>query len=80
MVDGISDEERERFAVRAKVGFVLLVGLSGGLITLSADVGWQGFLVATAIGLLVGLALVWWVFPERTDLERGDRSRSRRRR
>jgi uncharacterized membrane protein YccC len=78
MVDGISDEERERFALKVKAGFVLLVGLSGGLITLYAGVGWRGFLVATAIGLVFGAALVWWVFPERADLERGDRSRSRR--
>lgn len=78
MVGGISDEERERFAVKLKVGFVLLVGLSSGLITLYADVGWQGFLLATSVGLVVGLLLVWLVFPERTDLERGSSSRSRR--
>lgn len=80
MVEGISDEERERFAVKLKAGFVLLVGLSGGLITLYADVGWQGFLVACGIGLAAGILLVWLVFPERTDLQRGDNSRSRRRR
>jgi len=78
MVDGISDEERERFAVKLKAGFVLLVGLSSGLVTLYADIGWQGFGVATGVGCVVGLLLVWLVFPERTDLERGDGSRSRR--
>ncbi len=78
MVEGISDEERSRFAMKLKIGFVLLVGLSGGLITLYADVGWQGFLVATVAGLVVGGLLVWLVFPERTDLRRGDSSRSRR--
>ena len=77
MVDGISNEERERFALKLKAGSILLVGLSGGFITLYAGVGWQGFLVATAIGLAVGAALVWMVFPERGDLERGDQSRSR---
>lgn len=80
MVDGISDEERDRFALKAKAGFVLLVGLSGGFITLYAGVGWQAFLVATAMGLAVGGALVWWVFPDRRDLERGDRSQSQSRR
>jgi len=78
MVDGITDEERDRFAVKIKVGFVLLVGVSAGLITLYAGVGLQGFLLATGIGLVVGLLLVWWVFPERSDLRRGDRDRSRR--
>jgi membrane associated rhomboid family serine protease len=78
MVGGISDEERERFAVKLKAGFVVLVGLSGGLITLYADMGPAAFLVATAVGFLVGLVLVWLVFPERTDLERGDGVRSRR--
>lgn len=78
MVDGITDEERERFAVKLKAGFVLLVGLSAGLITLQADAGLEVFLVATATGSAVGVVLVWLVFPDRTDLERGDRSGSRR--
>jgi membrane associated rhomboid family serine protease len=79
MVDGISSEERERFAVKLKAGFVLLVGLSAGLITLQAEVGIGGFLAASAAGVVAGLVLVWWVFPDREDLSRGDRSRSRRR-
>jgi len=78
MVDGISDEERERFAVKLKAGFVVLVALSSGLITLYADVGRQVFFFATVVGLVVGLLLVWLVFPERTDLKRGDRDGSRR--
>ena len=76
MVDGISDEERERFAVKLKAGFVLMVGLSAGLITLQSDVGVEGFLVTTAVGLVAGVVLVWFVFPDREDLSRGDRSRS----
>jgi hypothetical protein len=79
VVDGISDEERERFAVKLKLGFVVLVGLSAGLITRQAGAGAVAFLVAAAAGAGVGVVLVWFVFPDRGDLERGDRSRSRRR-
>jgi hypothetical protein len=78
MVGGITDEERERFAVKLKAGFVLLIGLSAGVITLQADAGVEAFLAATAAGLVVGGILVWFVFPDRADLERGDRSQSRR--
>lgn len=79
MVGGISEEERSSFARKVKAGFVLLVGLSAGLITLHADVGVEVFLAATAGGLAVGAVLAWWMFPDREDLARSDRSRSRRR-
>lgn len=79
MVDPISDDERNSFARKFKIGFVILVGLSGGLITLQADVGPVGFAVATGAGLVVGLVLVWIAFPERQDLRRGGRRDSRRR-
>ncbi|MFT4948797.1 MAG: putative membrane protein YccC [Natronomonas sp.] len=79
MVGGITDEERERFAVKLKAGFVLLVGFSSGLITVQAGASLVAFLVATAAGSVVGVLLVWLVFPDRADLERGDRSESRRR-
>lgn len=78
MVEPVSDEERSDFARKLKLGFVLLVGLSGGLITLQTDAGLAGFLLATGIGLLAGFVLVWIAFPDRTDLRRGDRSDSRR--
>ncbi len=80
MVSGISDEERERFAAKIKAGFVLLVGLSAGLITLQGEVGALVSLGATAIGLVFGALLVWLVFPDPDEFKRGDRSRSRRRR
>ncbi|MEF8782602.1 MAG: hypothetical protein V5A39_06390 [Haloarculaceae archaeon] len=78
MVGGITDEERERFAVKLKAGFVLLVGLSAGLVTIQAGASLEAFLAATAAGSVVGVVLVWLVFPDRADLERGDQSRSRR--
>jgi len=80
MVEPVSDQERNNFARRLKIGFVLLVGLSGGLITLQTGTGAAGFLVATCIGVAVGVVLVRIAFPEPRELERGDRDRSRRRR
>jgi membrane associated rhomboid family serine protease len=79
MVDGITDEERERFAVRLKAVFVALVAASAALITLQAGAGLVALTAATVGGVVVGVVLVWLVFPDRKDLERGDGSRSRRR-
>jgi ammonia channel protein AmtB len=79
MVEPVSDQERSDFAKKVKVAFVLLVGFSGGLITLQTDAGATGFVAATAIGIVAGIILVWIAFPERRDLERGDSGDSRRR-
>ncbi|WP_340099173.1 hypothetical protein [Salinibaculum salinum] len=68
MVGPISDEERDAFAWKLKAGFILLVGLSAGLITLQADAGLVWFLVATVAGGIVGVILVWIAFPERQQL------------
>jgi hypothetical protein len=78
MVDGITDEERERFAVRFKAGFVLLVAVSAVLVTVQAGAGLPALAVAAAGGVVVGIVLVRLVFPDREDLKRGDSSRSRR--
>lgn len=72
MVGPISDEERDSFAWKFKAGFVLLVALSCGLITLQADVGLVGFLGAGVAGGLVGVVLVWMAFPERQQLVDSD--------
>lgn len=80
MVEPVSDEERSDFAKKLKIGFVLLVGLSGGLITLQADAGVTGFLVATCLGVAAGVILVRIAFPEQRDLQRGGSGESRRRR
>ncbi|MFC7133728.1 MULTISPECIES: hypothetical protein [Salinibaculum] len=80
MVGGVSEEERSSFARRAKIGFVLLVGLSGGLITLQADAGAFWFLVATGIGMAVGVVLVWITFPDRQELRQSPGSNDSRRR
>lgn len=54
----ITDEERAAASTRLKAGFVLLVGASGGLVSLQADPTPLQFLGATVGGLLVGYALL----------------------
>jgi 4-amino-4-deoxy-L-arabinose transferase-like glycosyltransferase len=68
MVGPISDEERERTMFKMKVGSVLLVGVSAGLITLQGDAPLEIVVGAVGIGLLVGLALVWYLFPDTESL------------
>jgi hypothetical protein len=63
VVGPVSDEERSDAAFRIKIGIVLFVSLSAGLITLQGGVPlWQTG-VAMLVGLLTGLALVYLVFP-----------------
>ncbi|MFB6196017.1 MAG: hypothetical protein ABEI80_07580 [Haloplanus sp.] len=54
----ITDETRRVASRRLKVGFVCLVGLSGGLVALAGNASTVGALAAVGVGLLVGLALV----------------------
>ncbi|WP_302080467.1 hypothetical protein [Salinibaculum rarum] len=68
MVGPVSDEERNSFAAKLKLGFVLLVALSAGLITLQADAGPVAFVGASVAGGLVGVVLVWIAFPDREEL------------
>ncbi|MFC6717318.1 hypothetical protein ACFQGT_05495 [Natrialbaceae archaeon GCM10025810] len=48
-------------ADRLKIGFVLLVGCSGGTIALGADAALLAVGAATAVGLLAGGLLLWYV-------------------
>lgn len=77
MVGPISSEERASTVRRVKAAFVLLVGLSGGLISLQSD--GSLFVTAAAIlaGVVTGLVLVWLVFPGTGEV-RPDRRRPRR--
>lgn len=79
MVEPVSDETRSEFARKARIGFVVLVGLSGGLIALQINAGLTGLLAATGIGIGVGILLVWIAFPDPGDLRPGDRTETRRR-
>ncbi|MFB6155056.1 MAG: hypothetical protein ABEJ22_04110 [Haloferacaceae archaeon] len=57
----MTDEERRDANTRLKVGFVLLVGLSGGLVALQAEGTPAQLALGVGGGLLVGLALLWFL-------------------
>jgi hypothetical protein len=63
MVGPLSAQERADGNRRLKLGAVLLVGASAGLISLQAEIPlwYRGLFVAG--GLLVGAALVWYLSP-----------------
>ena len=63
MVGPTTREERRTASRRLKVGFVVLVGLSAGLITLQGDVSILLTLLAVLAGLFVGVLTVAFAFP-----------------
>ena len=63
MTGPVSDDDRERTMTRLKIGTVLLVGLSAGLITSQGDASLAVVAAAVVAGLLVGAALVRFLFP-----------------
>ncbi|MFB6178769.1 MAG: hypothetical protein ABEI77_03470 [Halorientalis sp.] len=77
MVGPVSEEEREATTTKVKLVFTALIGLSAGLITLQVDASPVVFLSAVAGGSVIGGLLVWYVFPDTSNLTN---SRGRRRR
>ena len=67
----ISQEDRERTMTRLKVGTVLLVGVSGGLITSQGEAAWTVVAASVVGGLVVGAGLVWFLFPDLEDVSPG---------
>ncbi|EMA45763.1 hypothetical protein [Halococcus saccharolyticus] len=63
MVGPVSREERLTASRRIKIGFIVLVGLSAGLITLQGDSSLLTFALAVCVGLVVGAVVVWLAFP-----------------
>ena len=63
MVGPTTREERRSASRRLKLGFVALVGISGGLITLQGDVSVLLTVLAVLVGLLVGVVIVAFAFP-----------------
>lgn len=63
MVGPISDDERRTALRRLKLGFVAVIGVSAGLITLQGDAGPVAFVAATGAGLVFGAVLVWVALP-----------------
>lgn len=63
MVGPPSKEERLTASRRLKAGFVLLVGLSTGLLTLTGNPTIFVFSLAVLAGCVVGVVLVVFAFP-----------------
>lgn len=53
--------ERDATNRRLKIGMVLLIGISGGLVSLQVDPTPLQIVAAVAISLLVGFVLTWFV-------------------
>ena len=70
MVGPMSSEERSRLTLRLKVGFVLLIGFSAGLITLLGDPTLLEIALVTGAGLVFGALVVRFVFPGTGEVAR----------
>ncbi|WP_129116461.1 hypothetical protein [Halegenticoccus tardaugens] len=57
----ISDEGRRTANARLKIGFVALVGLSGGLVALQVNPTLPQLAAAVVGGLVVGWLLLWFL-------------------
>jgi hypothetical protein len=73
----LSDEERDAANTRLKVGFVLLVAASGGLVALQAGGSLDQLLGGIVGGLAVGLVLLWFLVRWGQEFRASGRSRSR---
>lgn len=56
-----SEDERRSATLRFRAGFVILVGLSGGLVASSMGASVTEAAVVAAVGLAVGVVLMWWL-------------------
>ena len=63
MTGPIPEEDRERTMGRLKIGSVLLVGMSSGLITSQGDASLRMVVAAVVAGLALGVVLVRYLFP-----------------
>lgn len=64
MVDPISSEERERFALKMKLGLASIIAVSAGLIALRGNASLPVIAAAIVGGGLLGVGLIWFVFPD----------------
>jgi hypothetical protein len=63
MVGPTDDDNRQSLVTQLKIFFVVLVGASAGLITVIEDTTLLESGLAVITGLVVGVILVWIVFP-----------------
>jgi uncharacterized membrane protein YccC len=78
MVDPVSDEERRRTMLYAKVALTVLVGASAGLITSQGDTTVEVTAAAVVVGLVLGAALAWYLLPDGDETSPTTDRRSRR--
>jgi len=78
VVDPVSSADRVRTLRWVKLGTVLLVGLSAGLISVQGGAA-AGLIAGSVLaGLLVGGALVWYLFPDADAIAPAARGRDDR--
>jgi len=77
MVGPVSNEERDEFMTRLRIGFVALVAVSAGLITLQGDPSPMVVGAAVGGGVVVGVVLTWFLFPD-VEYRDGREERGRR--
>lgn len=63
MVGPVSDVARATFVRRLKVALILIVGASAGLVAFANGASVSTTAVMAVGGLIVGILLVWTVFP-----------------
>jgi hypothetical protein len=75
----LTDEERDAANMRLKVGFVLLVAASGGMVALQAGGSLVQLVGGIAGGTAVGLVLLWFMLRWGRQFRASGRSRGRSR-
>lgn len=60
----ITDDDREVFLLKFRIGFALLVGVSMALIALNGSTTPRMIVGAGLGGTAVGAVVGWWVFPK----------------
>jgi hypothetical protein len=78
VVDPITSGDRRRTLRWAKVGTILLVGLSAGMISIQGGAAIELVGGAVLAGLFVGSVLVWYLFPNTEDIAPAGGRRYRR--
>lgn len=63
MVGPVGRDDRSSLVRRLKIGFVVVIGASAGLIAIHGDAEALEVGAVTAVGLLFGVLVVWFVFP-----------------
>lgn len=77
MAGPVSGDDRARTLRWLKLGTVVLVGLSAGSIAAQGGASVELIAGAALAGLLVGVALVWYLFPDAEALAPASKRRYR---